>query len=149
MNCDGLSCYANSEHREPGCLRKIALVQLIFSTHGLAHLFSGKLLPFVVQPVEGHVRNINVLILEPAPLYLELDLSGGLITVLDTLQRDIQVSENKDRRGPNRHLILPQTPDYHFCVLGCTGAPNPYLGDVSEVGLFFLRSHGLKHGSIG
>jgi len=112
-------------------------------------LFSGKLLPFIVQPVEGHGRCINVLFLKPTPLYLELDLSAGLTTVFDTLQGDIQVSENKDRRGPCRYLILPRTPDYHFCVLGCTGAANPYLGDVSEVVLFFLRSYGLKYGSIG
>jgi hypothetical protein len=47
-----------------------------------------------VEPVQGHVGGVDVLVLKPRPLYLELDLSSGIVAVFDALQGDVVVPED-------------------------------------------------------
>ena len=105
--------------------------------------------PRAVQPVEGHASGIHVLVLKPLSFYLKLDLSAGLITVFDTLQSDVDVSEDNDRFGRSGYIFVPKASDYHLGILVRVSTGDSYVGNVGEVGHLFRRDCCLKPIAVG
>jgi hypothetical protein len=70
-----------------------------------------------VEPVQGHVGGVDVLVLEPRPLHLKLDLSSGIVAVFDTFQGDVVVPEDQDGLRRSGCVCLPKAFDYYLGLL--------------------------------
>ena len=112
-------------------------------------MFRGKLRPSIVLPIKGHVSGVLVQILKPLSLYLELDLTAGLITVFYTRKRYIEISENQDRFGRSGNVFVLKASDHDLGILVQVNTRDSYVGNVGEVCHLFLGDCGLKLIAVG